>query len=74
MWAALSGLPLVGGLPEQHCPYFGYWSYLDRPGRVEGLAPRSLAGQRGERLGLASVVRVTDDARGPHLARENCER
>ena len=74
VWSALSGLPLVGGLPKEHCPYFGYWNYLDRPGGWEGPGPTLTGCQRGARLGFANVVRVTEDPRGPGLTVEKCDR
>jgi len=73
VWSALSGLPLIGGLPEQHCAYFGYWSYSDRPGGWEGPGPTLAGCRRADRLGLSSVVRVTDELGRPRVTREKCD-
>jgi len=73
VWTALSGLPLVGGLPERQCQYFGYWSYERRPGGWDGPG-KSLSGcERAQSWGFTSVLRVVRDSRSTRLERERCE-
>jgi len=72
VWSGLSGLPLVGGLPQRHCQYFGYADYEARPGGWDGPGQTLTGCQRAKLLALGSVLRVTTDAGGVRLESELC--
>ncbi len=74
VWTGLSGLPLVGGLPEKQCQYFGYWSYQRRRGGWGGPGQGLSGCERGERLGLTTLARVRNDAQGVRLELEACDK
>lgn len=68
---ALTGSPLLGGLPRNQCPYFGFWTYATRPGGwSSGVVQAPHGCNRGRSLGFDHVAWLEHTT----VSRDACQR